>query len=166
MSAAARFVYDVGYMGNGALCGLAAITAGCSTVNPWAAIIIGGVAGTGYVVSSKVMVLLHMDDPLDAISVHAFGGTWGVFAVGEPPISPSSYSPAPCCPIAASIVVHSKIHVLIGNIGSAAFSRGICGQCLSQSLKLLWQPGGLQHAAMHAQKTQLACFLGSAKQLY
>ncbi|KAK9862455.1 hypothetical protein WJX84_006465 [Apatococcus fuscideae] len=77
-----RFVYDVGVMGNGALCGLAAITAGCSTVNPWAAIVIGIVSGFGYVISSKIMVLLHMDDPLDAISVHAFGGTWGVAAVG------------------------------------------------------------------------------------
>lgn len=76
-------------MGNGALCGLAAITAGCSTVNPWAAIVIGIVSGFGYVISSKIMVLLHMDDPLDAISVHAFGGTWGVAAVGEPFPHPS-----------------------------------------------------------------------------
>ena len=93
---AARFVYDVGVMGNGALCGLAAITGSCSVVNPWAAIIIGGVAGTGYVVSSKIMVLLHMDDPLDAISVHAFGGTWGVFATGENTLLPKLWFECLC----------------------------------------------------------------------
>lgn len=115
-SAAARFVYDVGYMGNGALCGLAAITAGCSTVNPWAAIIIGGVAGTGYVVSSKVMVLLHMDDPLDAISVHAFGGTWGVFAVGEPPPLSSSVPPRLLSLMTSSVVTNAAVYSLAGGV--------------------------------------------------
>ncbi len=28
------------------------------------------------------VVLLQIDDPLDAIAVHAFNGTWGVWAVG------------------------------------------------------------------------------------
>lgn len=28
------------------------------------------------------MLVLQIDDPLDAIAVHAFNGTWGVLAVG------------------------------------------------------------------------------------
>ena len=40
--------------GNGTLAGLVAITSPCSTVYPWAAIIIGGVAGVLYCIGSEV----------------------------------------------------------------------------------------------------------------
>lgn len=50
--------YDVGVMGNGALAGLVAITAGCSTVYPWGAVAIGVIAGFIYVLGSQVSVLL------------------------------------------------------------------------------------------------------------
>ena len=33
-------------------------------------------------VGPQVSVKLHLDDPLDAIAVHAWNGTWGVIAVG------------------------------------------------------------------------------------
>jgi Amt family ammonium transporter len=79
---AGRMTYDVGVMGNGALAGLVAITAGCSVVYPWGAIAIGIVAGLLYVIGSRVSVLIKCDDPLDAIAVHAWNGTWGVIAVG------------------------------------------------------------------------------------
>lgn len=52
--------YDVGVMGNGALAGLVAITAGCSTVYPWGAIAIGFVAGFAYVAGSRVSILLKV----------------------------------------------------------------------------------------------------------
>lgn len=124
-------------MGNGALAGLVAITAGCSTVYPWGAIVIGLLAGPNYCVGSWVSTKLHvspatsagtaapgcclcvirtphmptlmlpscayqpycssgkaqgpaveghclesvfalqLDDPLDAIAVHAWNGSWG-----------------------------------------------------------------------------------------
>ena len=45
--------------GNGTLAGLVAITSGCSTVYPWAALIIGGVAGVLYVIGSEVPPQSH-----------------------------------------------------------------------------------------------------------
>nr|ASG81411.1 ammonium transporter [Botryococcus braunii] len=75
-------VYDVMAMGNGALAGLVGITSACSTVYPWAALIIGAVAGVLYCIGSTVSVRIKLDDPLDAVAVHAWNGLWGVIAVG------------------------------------------------------------------------------------
>ena len=60
MTTAGRWSYDVLVMGNGALAGLVAITAGCSVVYPWGAIIIGGVAGCAYCLGSWVSIKLHV----------------------------------------------------------------------------------------------------------
>lgn len=74
--------YDMMVFGNSVLAGLVAITSACSTVYPWAAITIGIVAGFVYNIGSQVSLLLHLDDPLDAIAVHAWNGTWGLIAPG------------------------------------------------------------------------------------
>lgn len=74
--------YDLMVFGNSTLAGLVAITSGCSTVYPWAAIIIGMVAGILYNAGSILNVFLHLDDPLDAIAVHAYNGAWGLIAPG------------------------------------------------------------------------------------
>jgi ammonium transporter, Amt family len=74
--------YDLTCAMNGALAGLAAITAGCATVEPWAAIVIGAVAGWAYLALSKLLVALKIDDAVDAVPVHLAGGLWGVFAAG------------------------------------------------------------------------------------
>jgi ammonium transporter, Amt family len=48
-------------------------------VQPWAAIIIGITAGVVYVAASHLMShILKIDDPLDAVAVHAFCGMWGL----------------------------------------------------------------------------------------
>lgn len=74
--------YDLGYTMNGCLTGLVAITAGCATVEPWAGVVIGITAGWFYLLASKLLVKLRIDDAVDAIPVHMVGGAWGVIAVG------------------------------------------------------------------------------------
>lgn len=74
---------DVSMSLNGALAGLVAITAPCAVVSPTAAIIIGLVAGVVVVFSVEFIdKVLHIDDPVGAISVHGICGVWGTVAVG------------------------------------------------------------------------------------
>lgn len=74
--------YDLTAAMNGALAGLVAITSGCATVTPWCAIIIGAVGGLLYLLSSKLLVKLRIDDAVDAVPVHFTNGIWGVIAAG------------------------------------------------------------------------------------
>jgi ammonium transporter, Amt family len=70
-------------MANGMLAGLVAITAPCAFVAPWAAAVIGSVAGL--IVIEAVFFVerrLKIDDPVGAISVHGICGAFGVLAVG------------------------------------------------------------------------------------
>ena len=74
---------DVSMSLNGALAGLVAITAPCSSVDALGAIIIGLVAGILVVLSVECLDLkLHVDDPVGAVSVHGTCGIWGALAVG------------------------------------------------------------------------------------
>lgn len=63
---------------NGLLGGFAAITAGCSVVEPWAAIICGFVASLVLIGCNKLAEILKFDDPLEAAQLHGGCGTWGV----------------------------------------------------------------------------------------
>ena len=74
--------YDLGYTMNGCLTGLVAITAGCATVDTWAAVVIGIIAGWVYLAGSKLLIHFRIDDAVDAIPVHMVGGAWGVLATG------------------------------------------------------------------------------------
>jgi Amt family ammonium transporter len=74
---------DISMSCNGMLAGLVAITAPCAFVAPWAACIIGVIAGV--LVCGSVWFfdhVAHVDDPCGAISVHGMCGAWGVLAVG------------------------------------------------------------------------------------
>ncbi len=74
---------DVSMTMNGSLAGLVAITAGCSAVDPWAAAIIGIIAGALVVFSVEFFdKIAKVDDPAGAISVHCVNGAWGTLAVG------------------------------------------------------------------------------------
>src|SRR6476660_9627749 len=73
---------DISMSCNGMLAGLVAITAGCAFVAPWAAVIIGAVAGVLVVYSVEFWDRRGIDDPCGAISVHGVNGAWGVLSVG------------------------------------------------------------------------------------
>ncbi len=73
---------DVAWTMNGALCGLAAITGPCASVPTWAGVVIGIGAGIVYVIGSKTMLYFKIDDAVDAVPVHLFGGAWGDIATG------------------------------------------------------------------------------------
>jgi Amt family ammonium transporter len=73
---------DPGMMANGMLAGLVAITAPCAFVQPWAAAVIGIVAGCLVVESVWFIERRGVDDPVGAISVHGVCGALGVLSVG------------------------------------------------------------------------------------
>jgi Amt family ammonium transporter len=74
---------DPGMMVNGMLAGLVAITAPCAFVDPWAAAVIGAIAGVFVIfVTRFVETRLRVDDPVGAFAVHGANGAFGVLAVG------------------------------------------------------------------------------------
>ncbi|PKQ38110.1 MAG: ammonium transporter [Actinobacteria bacterium HGW-Actinobacteria-1] len=74
---------DPSMSANGMLAGLVAITAPCAFVTPWAAVIIGIIAGL-LVVGSVIFWerVTKIDDPVGAVSVHGVNGLWGMIALG------------------------------------------------------------------------------------
>ena len=74
---------DVSMSLNGSLAGLVAITAGCDTVSPTSAAIIGIVAGFVVVFGIEFIdKVLKVDDPVGAVGVHGLNGAFGTLAVG------------------------------------------------------------------------------------
>ena len=74
---------DVSMTLNGSLAGLVAITAGCAAVDPWAAAIIGLIAGILVVVGVEFIDnVLKIDDPVGAVAVHGINGLFGSLCVG------------------------------------------------------------------------------------
>jgi Amt family ammonium transporter len=74
---------DASITANGWVGGLAAGSAGCAFVSPFAAIITGIVAGVLVAYFVELLELkLFVDDPSGAVSVHAGAGIWGLLAVG------------------------------------------------------------------------------------
>ena len=73
---------DPGMMVNGMLAGLVAITAPCAFVDPWAAAVIGLIAGVLVILAAGFIERRGVDDPVGAIAVHGVCGSFGVLAVG------------------------------------------------------------------------------------
>ena len=74
---------DVSMTLNGSLAGLVAITAGCDTVDPMGAAIIGLIAAFVVVFGIEfVDKKLHVDDPVGAVGVHGMCGATGTLLVG------------------------------------------------------------------------------------
>ena len=74
--------YNISALTNGILSGLVSITAGCGSVEPYGAFIIGLIGGLIYMTFSNLLYRLKIDDPLDAFAVHGACGAWAVLSVG------------------------------------------------------------------------------------
>jgi Amt family ammonium transporter len=72
---------DVGMIGNGAIAALVAITAPSGYVEPWAAIVIGAVAGL-IVVFGVLAIEKYLDDPVGCLPAHGMAGIWGTLSCG------------------------------------------------------------------------------------
>jgi Amt family ammonium transporter len=72
---------DIGMAGNGAIAALVAITAPSGYVVPWAALVIGLVAGV-IVVLGVYAIDKVIDDPVGALSAHGLAGIWGTLSCG------------------------------------------------------------------------------------
>jgi ammonium transporter, Amt family len=67
---------------NGSLAGLVSVTAGCAFIDPWAAVIVGAIAGVLVLVVVDWVESVRIDDPVGAFGVHGACGTLGTLAVG------------------------------------------------------------------------------------
>ena len=75
--------WSVGAACNGILAGLVSVTAGCASVTPGFAFLIGLIGGFLYFISKEtILKCCKVDDPVDAVSVHMTCGMWGVLAAG------------------------------------------------------------------------------------
>jgi Amt family ammonium transporter len=74
-------VVDIGMAGNGAIGALVAITAPSGYVEPWAAVLIGAIAGV--IVPLGVYAIdKRLDDPVGALTAHGLCGVWGTLSCG------------------------------------------------------------------------------------
>lgn len=79
----------VGFLVNGSLGGLVAITANCHCVTAGEAVIIGLVSGPVCLYSESLLEKMKIDDAIGAVPVHLACGIWGTLAValfGDPEI--------------------------------------------------------------------------------
>ncbi|MFI6793820.1 ammonium transporter [Nonomuraea sp. NPDC050383] len=67
---------------SGAVAGLVAITPACGFVDPWAALLIGLIAGAVCAYAVGLKYKLNYDDSLDVVGVHLVGGVIGAVSLG------------------------------------------------------------------------------------
>jgi ammonium transporter, Amt family len=67
---------------SGAVAGLVCITPACGYVEPWAALVIGGIAGAACYFGLFIKGKLKLDDALDVLGIHGVGGTLGAILTG------------------------------------------------------------------------------------
>ena len=80
-----KFKYaDLSITLNGALAGLVSITAGCYTMTPFGAMMVGAIGGIIVFFSVFILEKLKIDDAVGAVSVHGVGGAWGTIACAIP----------------------------------------------------------------------------------
>jgi ammonium transporter, Amt family len=73
---------DLSMLLNGVIAALVAVTAACGFVAPWAAMVIGFLAGAVAVGAVLWIESIGIDDPIGAVAVHGLAGVWGTLATG------------------------------------------------------------------------------------
>jgi Amt family ammonium transporter len=74
---------DIAATCSGIIGGLVAVTAPCAFIEPWAAVVIGAVAGPIVVFGARFLEnVMKVDNPVWAVPCHMFAGLWGVLSVG------------------------------------------------------------------------------------
>ena len=74
--------YDISLGLNGVLAGLVSVTANCAVIDPWHAVLIGGIGAVFFFAGHYLLFLVKIDDPCDACIVHGLCGYWGLLATG------------------------------------------------------------------------------------
>jgi Amt family ammonium transporter len=67
---------------SGAVAGLVAITPACGFIDPWAAVVLGVIAGVACAYAVGLKYKLKYDDSLDVVGVHLVGGVIGAISLG------------------------------------------------------------------------------------
>jgi len=67
---------------NAVLCGLVAITGCCDCVKPYIACVIGIIASFFYIFGCWFIERIKLDDAVEAVPVHLFGGICGTLVTG------------------------------------------------------------------------------------
>ena len=60
--------------------GMVSVCAGCDGYLPWAAALVSCLAAILYLILARMLLRLGVDDPVDAVAIHAGGGILGVIA--------------------------------------------------------------------------------------
>ena len=104
----------------GVLAGLVAITPGCGFVEPWAAAVIGAIgAFVGYFGILFMRGKTEIDDALDVMGLHGFGGIWGAISVGIFSVSRYSW-------VGTGGLIEGNLDLLGGQILSVAITLVYC----------------------------------------
>jgi Amt family ammonium transporter len=72
--------YDCVASCGGFLAGLVAVSGCADELEPWFAMTIGILSSLVYIAGCKVLEMLHIDDPIEAVPINMFCGLWGTLA--------------------------------------------------------------------------------------
>lgn len=104
----------------GVLAGLVAITPGCGFVETWAAVIIGALGS--FVCYFGILFMRNktcIDDALDVMGLHGFGGIWGAISVGIFSVGKYSW-------VGTGGLIEGHLELLGGQILSVAITLLFC----------------------------------------
>ena len=87
---------------SGAVAGLVAITPACAFIAPWAAVLLGVLAGAVCALAVGLKYRLGFDDSLDVVGVHLVGGIVGCLFIGFFGTSQRSLGARRACSTAAA----------------------------------------------------------------